>query len=110
MKGLIAYIYRSEIRATNGISEHFDRVVVIGDGIPEIFSPSDDMPAMYLVVTQIGIPVLVPENIRGVGPYMFGGNYASTSDGRFDQRVREIVGITDWRKYIGPIMVFDRTE
>lgn len=111
MKGLIAYVYRSELRATNGPSEFFDRVVVVGEGVPEIFSPSADMPVMYLVSTSIGIPVLVPKKVpNGVGPYMFGGNYASTSDSRFDQIVRQMAGVNDWRQYIGPIMIFDRTE
>jgi len=108
MQGMLVNVYRSSHACTNGISERVDRLTVVGEGVPAIFSPSDKAPLMHLVRGPLGIPILSPSPDRWRS-YMFGGNYACTSDSRFSDLIRDMVS-EDGRSYVGPIMIFDRDE
>lgn len=85
-RGMVAYIYRAEgQRCSNGgLSDKVDQVLVVGDGIPEVFEESPDHPAVWLEVRGPGYvaakPFEVPEG--AVGP-MFGGAFVHCGDSRF---------------------------
>lgn len=91
MKGLIINVYRSSMPdcTMNGISSNHKELTLIGTGIAQIFEPTEDRPAVAMVTRVIGgreYSHLVPcdENAKPLpGWYMFGGNYAKTSDSRF---------------------------
>ena len=83
MKGLLVYILKNGSLGdcTNGgLSSKVDKAVLIGCGMPEIFEPSEDAPALYLK-EWYGSYKAVP-SLDDSG-YMFGGNYVETSDSRF---------------------------
>lgn len=91
-RGLRISVYRDAdgTDCTNGgISSRFARLTLIGAGIPEIFDVDDDAPAVTMITRNIGgreYKHLVPcdENAKPLpGWYMFGGNFAKTSDSRF---------------------------
>jgi hypothetical protein len=90
MKGMMAYIYRDSMSdsSNNGISSRYDKVVVVDSELPEIFEPTEDMPAVKLVRRVIGGDRYIhaeplswreSDDIKG----MFGGCYIMTSDSRF---------------------------
>lgn len=78
-------------------------VVVVGDGIPEMFESSEDAPAVIIVHREVGGKKYIhaePANKYGPRPYyMFGGTFIFSSDSRF----REL--INDY-----PVPLHDRTE
>lgn len=91
-KGLIISVYRDADGSdcsNNGISARYNRLTLVGAGIPEIFEVSDDAPAVTLITRVIGGEVykhLQPCDVTGKplpGWWMFGGNFAKTSDSRF---------------------------
>jgi len=84
MKGLLVEVYHSRNDCTNGgVSSMVYEAVIVGDGIPEIFAPSENAPALKLVRRIIcGSPYLHLEPVES-GQYMYGGNIAYSSDGRF---------------------------
>ena len=102
-KGLIVNVYRDGHRPTdctmNGISKRYDRFVLVGAGIDEIFEASEDMPAIELVpAVQGGKRAHVKE--QGDQRWlMFGGNFVYSSDSRF-------AALNNGN----PIAVFDRYE
>jgi hypothetical protein len=89
VKGLIAYVYRNASKsfsktAAGGITENYEKVVVVGPGIPSKFSPASDMPAVRL--DKIGKWVIArPVDVKpgSEGTYMFGGNFIYSSDSSF---------------------------
>jgi hypothetical protein len=99
-KGMLVHVYRSDIQATQGPSKTHDTMLLIGIGIPELFT-AGDMPIVKLVRRSIGGNEYLhaepiepcPSHRRG---YMAGGNFIYTSDSRFPNRY--------------PIAVHDRTE
>lgn len=79
-----------------GISSRFIDVVVVGPGIPEIFAEHENLPAV-VIDERMGHKFLrpaedCPSDKMG---YMFGGNFATTSDGRWPY---------------GALPIHDRTE
>ena len=113
MNGLLVSVYRNAgggmfggIDCTNGgISSHHSKFILVGDGVAEIFEPSDDTPAIRLIKRKvmgrefwIAAPMDAEfENGRAAGsPYMFGGNFLYCSDSRFPSDA--------------PIKIFDRKE
>lgn len=97
-KGLIADIYRGNYNSAQNVLNNKKTVVVIDDQIDEIFSPSEDHPAVRLVRRNIyGKPYIHAEPIEH-GCYMFGGSFIYTSD----SRMREINAY--------PIPLHDRVE
>ena len=97
-KGLLVSIYKNGCDCTNhGITSKISQAVLIGQDIPEIFSPSDDSPALYLVKREKYGDYISPfPEGKSDKWFMFGGNFAYTSDSRFPSRQ--------------PIAIHDRTE
>ena len=90
MKGLLAYIYRSDLGdcSNGGISGRVQKVTIIDDRIDAPFAPTDEAPAVRIVERNIGgrpyvhaEPIDAPEGDKTVGP-MMGGCYIATSDSR----------------------------
>ena len=94
MKGLSASIYQSkEIGncSNKGISSKCKSVILVGDGIPEIFEADDHSPAVRLVkrsgIGRNGSTYTHAEPVKGKDPkaigWMDGGCFISSSDSRF---------------------------
>lgn len=86
-KGLLVEILRSVYSANGkGISNKVQKAILVGPGVPEIFSVTEDTPALYLQQrTFRGKTTLyvTPTNESGIGKYGFSGNFIYTSDARF---------------------------
>lgn len=87
LKGLVINVYKSgNIDCTNnGISSKVNKVLLCGEGIPEIFEESEDCPPVRLVKRNLQngeyLHVEPWERPTGAG-WMYGGNIADTSDSR----------------------------
>lgn len=109
----------------NGISARNARLTLVGvkrdlgpvEPLPrtsQVFSPTDAAPAVILVArgrgaaTYFSIAPLADDgaDIRKGG--MAGGNFASTSDSRFNDLVADLRG--DGGRYIGAVAIHDRFE
>lgn len=100
-RGLIVDVYKTGMRdcSNGGISSKVDKMILIGSGVPEIFTPSEDCPAIYLSEIM-GQPIAIPKStIEGKIDGMFGGNFIYSCDSRFRNQVNEY-----------PIRVHDRFE
>jgi hypothetical protein len=124
MKGLLVFIMGDDC-TNSGATSGKHKALLVGPGIPEIFSPSDDTPTIefefefdpqghklgYRMVAKpewarmiLERTVYDNENLvvralakpAGSPPGMFGGHYIMTSDSRFP--------------FEGPLPVFDRFE
>lgn len=85
-KGLLCSVYRTlslKGCSNGGISEQVETVVLVGPGIPEIFSPKPRMPAVQLVKTGDYMHVEPVEQPDGMCGPMAGGAFIYTSDSRF---------------------------
>lgn len=87
MKGYIVNVYRRNGQScTNGgVSETHDALLLVGEGVPEIFEDKGDLPVVVLK-EENGYKYLVPEYFphNMVGP-IFGGNFAYNSDSRINK-------------------------
>lgn len=120
MPGDMAYVYRQVARqhadgsahmqdSTNGgWSSKFNVVVVTNAG--GVFEPSKEMPGVRLVKHRTMNHVFaVSERDIAAGKWtMFGGNYLSSSDSRFKEAVRKLLGDPD--AFVGAIPIHDRYE
>ena len=100
-KGLLVWVYKDGGGdcSMNGISANVSKMVLIGKDVPQIFSPSEDTPAIYLKM-HMDQPIAVPKEGRdGTKWVMFGGNFLYSSDSRFREVVNEY-----------PIRIHDRIE
>lgn len=83
-----------------GVTSKFDKAILVGEGIPAIFQPTPDCPALELRKKWpntlkeylYAVPADLPESTW----VTFGGNFIYTSDSRFPGRY--------------PIPVHDRIE
>jgi len=93
-----------------GVTSNKRDVILIGEGIPEIFEPSERSPAVYLHIRpdtlcaghmalgkdgSVKRVMVSPSEVDGRHG-MFGGQFVYSSDGRFP--------------FTAPIHVFDRFE
>ncbi len=105
MKGLRVSVLR-DAQYTGQIqqaTENFDGFVLTGEGLPEIFTPTDSHPEMVLMRGNLeGTWKAIPREVLDLGAVwsMFGGHYVTTSDARLS----EIIG----RPVVVP--VHDRVE
>jgi hypothetical protein len=101
MKGLMVTILRSSAGANNsdctnnGLTSHrrgHRHVVLVGEGIPEIFEATEDMPAVVLVKRELWSDRLrahriyyhvEPAETHGQAWHMAGGHFIYDSDSRF---------------------------
>lgn len=97
--GLIVDIYRSDYDSTANAFHGQSRVTLVNVEGP--FEPAPDRPAALLIPgPQAGPepnPIIVPDKACPadmVGP-MFGGTYAASSDSRFGEAVRALLGDPD---------------
>ena len=88
LMGLLVEVYRSRFEATNGgVSSLYDTLLLVGDGVPEIFEASNKYPVVKLMTRNVGgrvykyVQPLMDENDKTW--FMFGGNFVYTSDSRF---------------------------
>ena len=105
--GLILSVYRNAELGdcTNGgLTSRVNKVTVVNASGP--FEPTDERPAVLLVKGPLNTARLVPIDLVDSGAWvMSGGNYAGTSDSRFGEAVRALIGSSN-----GVVPVFDRTE
>lgn len=104
VKGLTVSVYRCA-EYTGQIqqaTEHFDGFVMVGEGLPEIFTPNETHPEIVLMPGNLaGTWKAIPREVLDLGVWsMFGGHYVGTSDARLS----DIVG----RLWLVP--VHDRVE
>jgi hypothetical protein len=101
-RGMMVTILRPTTDCTNnGVTSAkrgYSYAVLLGEGIPELVAPSDDMPALWLENRAAFGPVARPVNVPEGTWTMAGGNFVYSSDSRFRR-------ISD-----GPIDVHDRIE
>jgi hypothetical protein len=88
LKGLLVEVYRGKFESTNGgVSSFHDTLLLVGDGVPEIFEESYEHPTVKLMTRNVGgrvykyVQPLMGENDKTW--FMFGGNFVYTSDSRF---------------------------
>lgn len=80
MKGMTVYVYRACDHNVRYRSASYDRVTLIGEGIPEIFEPSLDRPAVYLLKRADGS---LCASFDPVKRSPFGGAFIWSCDSRF---------------------------
>ena len=106
--GILVYVYRSARGwdCTNGgESAKFTEFTVTNAQGP--FQPSASAPAAILEEGPMGSVRLVPQSVKDTGKhYMFGGNYAASSDSRFSEAVQKILN----HRFYGAIAIHDRVE
>jgi hypothetical protein len=97
LKGLMATIITSarfKGCANGGISERCEKVVIVGDGIAELFEATSAMPAVKLVVRDIGGRVVHAEPVEPVKPgnigYTSGGGALVFSDSRLCRALEKL--------------------
>lgn len=89
MKGMLVSVYRDAggYDCTNGgISSKHSAFILVGPGVPEIFTPSDCHPTIQLLVRphfndMIAVPLDANMGVGHTG-YMFGGNFLYGCDSR----------------------------
>lgn len=99
MKGILVSVLRPVTDCTNGgVSATANEFVLCGEGLPEVFEPNEETPALVLKRRGTYLyaePVEKPEGTCGP---MAGGNFVYTSDSRFR------------RVSVGPVAVHDRFD
>lgn len=121
-QGLLLTVYRDAAHCVDytngGVSGRCARLTLVGvvrierghkpviqelDSYSQVFAPDEDAPAVWLVLDYLGarlVPAL-PDTSPDLGTrYMFGGNFAGSSDGRWDRLV----------PFYGAVSVHDRAE
>lgn len=103
MKGIPAQTYRDNSNCTNGgISSRYDRFVLTGEGIAEVFEPDDDMPELQLKV-RCGTHLCCEPSFEPTGAgWMFGGNFLYSSDSRFPEYPIAIHDRQEFRDFGSP--------
>jgi hypothetical protein len=102
LRGLRADVLTGKCTSANGgISEHVERVTMVGPEFPEVFAATDDAPAVRLVRRGSTVHFEpVEEKPDGHVGYMASGAHVESSDSRFI----EVVG------FYGAVALHDRTE
>lgn len=112
--GIYVDIYKANgMDCTNGGQSSYVKGFCITD-INGPFEPTREYPAAKLIKQKFSFGAslkLVPESKLDYGRTMFGGNYAATSDSRFGDKCREIMGKDLGNVYgLGPVPIHDRVE
>jgi hypothetical protein len=103
--GLTVNVYKNGYDCTlNGISSKCNELCLINVDGP--FNPDDDKPAALLVPGNLPNTVkIIPANVNQDKTWvMDGGNFAYSSDARFNNAVEKIAG------YRGAVSIHDRIE
>lgn len=95
----------------HGVSSRYDRIAVVNIRGP--FEPTENETPMFLESHHSGCLRLVPAYLVGgtmwahvPGRFMFGGNYAATSDSRFSHKCAQLLGYP----FYGAVAIHDRVE
>jgi hypothetical protein len=95
MKGLMVNVLRAvefPDCTMGGVTSKHSHLILIGEGIPEIFEAREDMPAVVLVKRELYSDRLgrrcayfhaEPFLTHGVKWHMMGGNFITSCDSRF---------------------------
>ena len=86
-KGMLVFLLVPALGncSNGGVSTKHKQFVLTGEGMPEIFEPTEETPELVLVKWYgfyKAVPAIQP---RGVCGPMSGGCYVETSDGRFSR-------------------------
>ena len=106
--GLIINVYRAvdfPDCTLNGISGKFAELTLVNVSGP--FEPDEKRPAAWLMPGHIphSARIVVVDPATDTGWAMMGGNYAGTSDSRFNEAVQKLTGARP-----GVVAVHDRYE
>lgn len=86
-KGLIIYVYKNNLGDCSnfGMSSKFEKLILVGDGIPEIFEGTEENSVKISHKNVSGEKYTYLEPItKNPGQWnMFGGNFGYCSDSRF---------------------------
>ena len=107
--GMIVHVYRNDLgdSTAGGISSTAKQLCLTNVEGP--FEPSEDSPAAVLVMAEpIGGRKILRIEPADAGDKwtMFGGNYGGTSDSRFGDKCRELLG----QSWYGAVAIHDRIE
>lgn len=94
--GIIVHVLRPVGRgdcSNNGVTARARALCIVN--VPGPFYPSDECPAARLESNSYGTAKVVPadEASQSLGCGMFGGNFVSSSDGRWGDAVAAIIGV-----------------
>lgn len=94
MRGLLCQVLRGKhLCANGGISERVDHVTLVGPGVPEVFTPTDDAPMVRLDLLRLGGTVYPRALYEGGGrPGQTMGPMASGAMITGDARFRDVTG------------------
>lgn len=106
-KGLLVWVYENEMGEDqlSVLPKGTKRLILCGEGIPEIFEESPDCPAVMLVKNAYNTVKAVPVNAVNK-PAMYGGRFVSTSDSRFSDVIENLLG----HRFYGAVPLHDRVE
>lgn len=80
MKGMMVYVYRAVDRNKSYPSARVDHVTLVGPGVPEIFEPTEEAPAVFLAERADGSYCVRFDLKRRDA---FGGAFVWSHDSRF---------------------------
>jgi len=109
--GLLVNVYKdasSKYDCTNGGVSSRDIKGLCLTNVPGPFDPSEDYPAAQLVKQTFGFGSsvkVIPEECEGKQT-MMGGDYAGTSDSRFSDMIKSLLG----HGFYGAVAIHDRVE
>ena len=91
LRGLMVSVLEDKLTgncSNNGISNHCDAVILVGEGVPEIFAVSEEHPAVKLIKRKIcGKEYIHAEPVEGKrsnhNGWMMGGCFVYSCDSRF---------------------------
>lgn len=101
MKGLLVHVLRPvdfPDCTNDGVTSRVGMCVLYGEGLPEIFEESADMPALLLHKRQIrgrDYFYAVPADADTHHCYMAGGNFVYTSDSRLSEICQYPISVHD---------------
>jgi hypothetical protein len=106
--GLIVSVYRSaetQDCTNRGVSSRYGRLCITN--VPGPFFPVADMPGAVLETGPYGSLRIVPSVLKDSDKwFMFGGNFAYSSDGRWREQVMALAE----GNHDGPVAIHDRVE
>lgn len=113
VKGLRCDIYRGSYRSKNNMLGHVGEVTLVGPEIDavggNVFEPTADAPAVRLVLRNMRGPIVHAEPVdkpEGLCGPMAGGSFIETSDSRFDEAIRKLLG----HEFYGAVTLHDYFE
>jgi hypothetical protein len=92
-RGMLLSVYKgSQDFSDGGISSRCNKVTLVGPGVPELFIPDEQAPAVKLVVRQVGNEVVIHATPFDSlpGDHMNGGAVVGTSDSRFGDLLKSL--------------------